>query len=256
MLKSGGDKSKIFIMGPSFGVSIWNYSSLLSHFIRNYVRMQDKHVISVRYFLQDYLYTNYRRLRYDKFIKSGVVDDEYCFSLSTLWYDNLADRTTNRYRGIFTKACATTFKNFEGGFFYIPSKNVEREFEEYHKYKEEYKDLLIYKRISMATYLKKIKKSVLVFNTQSVCGCLGWKLPEFLAMGKCIISTPLDKEMPGEFLPGKHYFLVSNMDEIAIAIQYLKEHREVRERLEQNSKAYFDQYLSPTAVISRLIAAL
>lgn len=147
-------------------------------------------------------------------------------------------------------------KNFEGGFFYIPSKNVEREFEEYHKYKEEYKDLLIYKRISMATYLKKIKKSVLVFNTQSVCGCLGWKLPEFLAMGKCIISTPLDKEMPGEFLPGKHYFLVSNMDEIAIAIQYLKEHREVRERLEQNSKAYFDQYLSPTAVISRLIAAL
>jgi hypothetical protein len=44
--------------------------------------------------------------------------------------------------------------------------------------------IVVKKRYDFETYIDKIKQSDLVFNTPAVVNCHGWKLAEFLAMGK------------------------------------------------------------------------
>ncbi len=208
-----------------------------------------------KYIIRDSLYLNIRREKYSLYLNSNDVVSDYCFHLSTLWYDNLTDATTNRLRGIFIQACKNNCSKFEGGFFYIPQKKLLREYPRYEKYKKEYKGLLFDKRISMRKYLDKTKSSAFVFNTPSVLGCHGWKLGEYLCMGKAIISTPLTKLMHGEFISGIHYLQVTNATEIDTAVKLLLKDQHLRINLEKSAKQYFDQYLSPTSVMKRIYNA-
>jgi glycosyltransferase involved in cell wall biosynthesis len=171
-----------------------------------------------------------------------------------LWYDEGTDRTTNTYRSWFIEEASKLYPIFEGGFFYIDG--AEKEYPKYSQYKEMYKGLIIHKRISMNEYLDKIKKSAVVFNTPSVCGCHGWKLCEFLAMGKAIISTPLSNKMPGDFLPNINYLEVNSKEEIHNAILYFQNNPEKRKKMEIANKKYFEEFLSPVSVVKRIINQL
>ena len=70
---------------------------------------------------------------------------------------------------------------FEGGFL-IKDKNRQGEV---------YERLRLKGHIPISAYIDNTKKSLIVFNTPSCWDCHGWKLGEFLAMGKAIISTPI-----------------------------------------------------------------
>lgn len=249
--------SKLFVIGPSFSISMYNVFSLSLLMLRNYIKSFSlNYRPPIKIFIRDYFYTLYRRLQISCYDQNISVDPQYCFSVSTLWYDNLTDKTTNYYRGIFTKIASKEFPLFEGGFYFIESKNVLKEFPKYAEYEKSYKTLLLTKRYSMKEYILKIKRSLLVFNTPSVKGCLGWKLPEYLKMGKVIISTKIENKMPGDFLPGIHYILVSNESEIKRAIQNVKVDSSLQKRLSFKAKEYYDLYLSPEKVIERIISQL
>jgi glycosyltransferase involved in cell wall biosynthesis len=135
--------------------------------------------------------------------------------------------------------------------FYIP--NVERDFPPYVRYKEEFKDVLATERISMQAYIRGTRRSAVAFNTPSVCLCHGWKLAEYLAMGKAIISTPLSNVMPGEFVDGVHYRCCGDVATIEDVMKELRADESKRESLKQNAKAYFEEYLSPCAVVKRIL---
>ena len=249
---------KTLIIGPSFGISLYGYLKLFKVFVCNLfeiVKMQGYHP-DVKILLRDYLYSNIRRVKFNRYQLKKSVDENYCFSVSTLWYGSEMDCTTNYYRGIFTRLVAKIFPKFEGGFFYIDSKSVLKEYPIYTKYKNEYKGLLLTKRIHLCHYIEKIGKSLLTFNTPAVCGCIGWKLPEYLCLGKAIISTEIKNLMPGSFVAGKHYLLVHSLEEIEKAIFRIKNDSELRHFLEVNAKSYFDTYLAPEKVVKRIIMAL
>ena len=52
-------------------------------------------------------------------------------------------------------------------------------------------------RTPIGEYLDKVGRSAVAFNNPAVHGCLGWKLGEFLALGKAIISLPITPRAPG-----------------------------------------------------------
>lgn len=253
--RDDANREKLIAIGPSFGIRLWNPIKTMAIGIKNY-RLCKNSVgfnIPMKSYLLNYAYTFIRREVFDAYYGCSNECDDYCFALSTLWYDNQTFSTTNRFRGVFAKACKQYYPIFEGGFFYIPSKDVEEQFPKYREYLEEYKDMLITKRIGMNEYLKKTKQSAIVFNTPSVLGCHGWKLGEYLAMGKAIISTPLNNLMPGEFLPKQHFIEAETESEINDAVLLLKQDEAMRQRLKIGAKEYFDAYLSPEAVINRIM---
>jgi hypothetical protein len=97
----------------------------------------------------------------------------------------------------------------------------------------------------------------LVFNNPAVGGCLGWKLGEFLALGKAILSTPIDRVMPGAFDPGEHFLQIDGSAESFDAgIERLIGDKQTREGLERRARQYYDEYLRPDRVVTHIWARL
>lgn len=157
------------------------------------------------------------------------------------------------YRGEFLKACKKAGINVEGGLFYVKGESVLKEMPDYPKYKEEYKDFIYESRLSMDDYIRKTKESVVVFNTPSVCECHGWKLAEYLCMGKAIISTPLTREMPAPLEHGKHVHFVNSPEEIYDAVVKINSDEHYRKQLEEGAREYYEKWIAPEVVIQRLL---
>ena len=87
-------------------------------------------------------------------------------------------------------------------------------------------------------WLQLTQSSAVVLNTPGVCGCLGWKLGEYLALGKAIISTPIQRQLPADLEHGTHIHVVDGSeDSIRDAIQRITCDGAYRLRLEINSLA-------------------
>lgn len=247
------NKAKILAIGPSFSIRVWDPINTIIKSLINYSKWNNSEFkASYKIMLRDYLYTIIRRKPYGNYNCECEEENDYVFSLNTLWYDEATFETTNKLRGVFSKYCKENIPRFEGGFFYIDAPGVVDQFPKYETYLTEYADLIMTKRMSMAEYSNNIRKSAFVFNTPSVCGCHGWKLGEYLAMGKAIISTPISNIMPGEFINGVHYLEASSEEDIKCCINDLYAHPEKRLFLKQNAKEYYDKYLSPEAVVTRI----
>ena len=101
--------------------------------------------------------------------------------------------------------------------------------------------------ISIKDYLKKIKESVVVFNTPAVLKCHGWKLAEYLALGKVIISTPISRELPDSLIDYKHLLLTDGSEEdIEKKVIEIISNPELAKELSSQSKEYFDNHLLDT----------
>ena len=244
---------KLIAIGPEFGVTLGGHLQTVLRCIKIFLKGHKSSSISFKDYLRDYLYTNVRRRPIEAYESEIKVRPNYIFHASTLWYNKFAATDTNMYRGEFLKACKKAGINIEGGLFYINSEAVIKEMPDYPKYKEEYKDFIYESRLSMDDYIRKTKESVVVFNTPSVCECHGWKLAEYLCMGKAIISTPLTREMPAPLEHGKHAHFVNSVEEIYAAVVKINTDEDYRRHLEEGARRYYDEWIAPEVVIQRLL---
>jgi glycosyltransferase involved in cell wall biosynthesis len=97
-----------------------------------------------------------------------------------------------------------------------------------------------------------MKRSVIAFNTPAVHNCHGWKLSEYLAMGKAILSTPISHVLPKPLEHGRNVHIVRNEEEMREGVMQLLTDRSYRERLSEGAREYYRAYASPAASI-RLI---
>lgn len=250
-------RDKLIAIGPGFGIRIWNPLKSLLIGVRNYCKARKAagYLPSLSAYLSNYAYTFVRRCSYSAYevVPASAVNKDYVFSLHTLWYDDLTYSSTNHFRAVFFRCCQKVYKKVEGGFFYIHSDKVVQAFPKYKDYLQEYGDMLCDRRMSMKRYLQKTRRSHIVFNTPSVEGCLGWKLAEYLAMGKVIISMPLDHVMPGEFEKGVHYLQIDRVEDMDTAIRTLRSNEKLYRRMSSAASLYFDEFLAPRKVIERIM---
>jgi hypothetical protein len=228
---------KIIPIGPSFGVKIWGLFQTFYFLIFHYFKFKGA-ISNKREFVANY-WRQYKRLRL-KFYSPEESSSNKVFFISSLWKQ---ESLANDYRATFIKKCKINKKiSFEGGFAARTDGN-----------NFGFDKFVYSKRISLAKYLKNIKRSAFVFNTPAVLSCHGWKLAEFLALGKAIISTPHINILPHELVEGTNILYAINKDEIADCIELLIANVNLKRNLETNSRLYFDEYLSPKRVINRLV---
>lgn len=183
--------------------------------------------------------TSINRLPYWEYEAKEHSMDDYVFFLSTLWYDhpdNKNDEGVNLRRANFINACKS-FSNihFEGGLLADASSS-----------REKFIDVVTDIRVPIAEWIKKTKQSAFVFNTPAFWDCHGWKLGEYLALGKCIISTPLSNDLPAPLVHGVHiHYVEPTQESMKEAIDYILSHPEYRLKLEQGAKKYWEEYGTP-----------
>ena len=238
-------KEKTVIIPPGFGIKIWNLWETIYHCFSNLVKCKFNPIVSLKRFIEDY-YLQYRSVYLSEYQnkKSLEKKEPYVFMIATLWHEN--DEKTNQKRKAFIEALKIKNCNFEGGFFA----------EESHPKKKEYNDFLITKPYSREMYIEKTRLSNFVFNTPAVHNCHGWKLAEYFAMGKAIISTPLSNEMPVQLEHGTTIHIVSNGDELTSGILLLLNDKKYRAKLSENATDYYDKVIHPKAVIQTILSRI
>lgn len=257
VLLKDASRPKIFVIGPSFGVKLWNPMKCMLMGLKNYLEIKkscgSSYRRSLRQYIMDYGYMFIRRKRYEYYHRFTIEEQSgYCFSFNTLWYGDQADKATNKLRGDFMRQAQKLMSRFDGGFFYNRKPGVLKVFPKYTEYLQEYAGFIHMKRITMKDYDQKSRKSWFVFNTPSVSYCHGWKLVEYLCEGKAIISTRLINLMPEGFINGTHYIEANSSDEMADAIVKLRDNNDLVQTLKKNAYQYFNDVLAPEVVIKRI----
>jgi hypothetical protein len=107
---------------------------------------------------------------------------------------------------------------------------------------------------SLFDWVKKTKESELVFNTPAFWDCHGWKLGEYLALGKAIITTPLSNDLPKPLIHGTHVHVIpdSSTESIREAVVYILENSSYRKHLESNARKYWEDYGTPEMALQLL----
>jgi glycosyltransferase involved in cell wall biosynthesis len=235
--KSEVENEKIITAPPNYALKIWK-KPIAGYFgLINYLRSYQR-TIPFYPFIARYLMAASRA--YDI---SGIAEAHlnYIFFVSTLWK---TQEVTNQYRANFIRACKSIEDiQFEGGL--IPDTS---------DYESKYKDLIVNKLFKYEEYIEKVKSSMVVFNTPAYSLCHGWKLAEFLAMGKAIISTPFANELPAPLIHGENiYFVSGTTEDIVIAINFIKNNTLLRSKLENGAFDYYNKYLKPSMAINNIL---
>lgn len=229
---------KIVVIGPSFGIQLYGLFETFWFAFSNLLKAK-KRIPNIRKFLSDYK-AQYKRPQLVDY-KNSKPKLDYVFFMASLWKQ---EPMTNEYRANFIKSCELNSSiHFEGGFAPRTKNDIEG-----------FEALTTDARVEMTLYMQNIKRSALVFNTPAVKGCHGWKLAEYLCLGKAIISTPLSRVMPGEFRNATHFISTTGtVEDISEQINMLLLKPELRARLEAEALLYFNTYLAPEKVIKSLV---
>jgi hypothetical protein len=89
--------------------------------------------------------------------------------------------------------------------------------------------------------------------TTGLHGSIGWKLGEYVAFSKAIVSEKLVFGVPGDFAPEKHYIEFSSPEGCVEAAVRLVENRDLRARLMSNNAAYYRKYVRPDSLINNAL---
>jgi len=186
------------------------------------------------------------RLPYEVYSQSKAIDG-YLFHCSTLWQSdewNRNDQTVNLYRAEFIRTCRNvSTAKFEGGLVSYRSDSDAHQFDD-----------CLTNPFNTTDYIQHVKESQFVFNTPAYWGCHGWKLGEYMALGKAMLSTPLINDLPLPLKHGEHYHLIEeiNAESMHEAITYMLSHPEYCQKLGDNLRHYWDTYGSPMATLNLL----
>jgi glycosyltransferase involved in cell wall biosynthesis len=169
----------------------------------------------------------------------GLSESDYIFFSAWPWSKH---PEVNPPRRAFIEAARASGVRFEGGF--APLRRGPR---------PGFEDVSAPRKYPLREYLEKIRRSAVVFNNPAVHGCLGWKLGEFLALGKAIISMPLTRELPAPLVHGQHLHVIDGAAHIESALQLLVDDHGYRRHLEANARAWYEEWLAPAKVMERVL---
>lgn len=232
-------RHKIHVVGPTFGVRIWDTRATLSHAFQTLwalgpypPRLQLSHLHLYRLTLQR---------GFEDWYSPGPTDPDYVFFTAWAWAKH---PEVNPPRAEFVRiAQRMPGLRFDGGF--APRRRGSM---------PELSDVTAPSKFRFYDYLDRMKRSCVAFNTPAVHRCLGWKLGEFLALGKAIISLPLPGEVPEPLVHGEHmHFVSGDAAETSDALSRLRSDHAYRRKLERNARDYYERLLSPPAMVGRVL---
>ena len=256
ILTEGRFHQKILSISPGFGIKRWSLLKTIFLCSTNFLKCNFSPIVPLKVHIIDYLLPYYRRSKIEDYYNINPTsnnlqnlknDKKYVFFISTLWDHKNCIEGTNILRKKYIEFCKLNKHiEFEGGLFANSS----------HPQYAELKNIIFSTKYPIESYIEKTKLSSFVFNTPAVHNCHGWKLGEFLAMGKAIISTPLSNELPEKLVHGKNIHIVTNDSELVEAIQLLTTNDNYRKQLENGAKIYYSKYVEPQCVIKSILEKL
>jgi hypothetical protein len=115
---------------------------------------------------------------------------------------------------------------------------------------QQYPDLVVEPgTTSQLQYFRTLRSYPICVATTGLHGSIGWKLAEYVAFSKAIVSERLVYEVPGGFAPGKNYIEFSSAEQCVSGAIRLVEDAQLRHEIMLNNAAYYRDRLRPDALV-------
>ena len=124
-----------------------------------------------------------------------------------------------------------------------------------------YKDCVIEKDSQRLTkkgdYLSTLKEYPICVATTGLHDSIGWKLAEYVAHSKAIVSEKLHYDLPGSFREGENYLEFASSDSCLSQVGTLMSDTVKRNDMMLRNHAYYASHVNPEAlVLNTLLIAL
>jgi hypothetical protein len=106
---------------------------------------------------------------------------------------------------------------------------------------------------SRKNYIKLLKSYPICVATTGLHGSIGWKLAEYVAFAKAIVSERLNYIVPGDFARDNNFLEFSTPEGCVNNVARLFSHRELRVSLMRNNERYFHYLLRPDSLVLNTI---
>ncbi len=149
--------------------------------------------------------------------------------------------TINETRAACIRALRTAFGDaFTGGFSHTP-------FAQRH-----FPDALAShpNQTSKRAYLQRLKEHPICVTSEGLHHSIGWKMGEYVALSKAIVSEKLAFTVPGPFADGTHYLSYQDPDGCVAAVKKLIQDVPLRHSMMTQNHAYFLQHLQPDRLVA------
>lgn len=148
----------------------------------------------------------------------------------------------NESRVALVRALRQSFpKHFRGGV--IPTKLA----------RERYPDALTTEPTRPARYLAASRESLIGIGTRGLHHSTPFKLPEYLAESKCVVSEPLRNELPDALENGRALVWFRGMDECLAKCEELLRRPERARELRHNAWKYYREHVAPAAHVRKCL---
>jgi hypothetical protein len=107
------------------------------------------------------------------------------------------------------------------------------------------------------SYMQLVKTSQICIATTGLHLSTGWRLGEYVAASRAIVSEKIHDDLPGDFRVGRNYLEFSTADELVSAIRRLVADRSLMSSLMWNNHCYYRAHVRPDSlVLNALLKAL
>ena len=99
------------------------------------------------------------------------------------------------------------------------------------------------------SFLQSVKEHNICITTTGLHHSIGWKLAEYVAASRAIITEPLEFEVTGDFNEGKNYLQFTTAAEMLNKIEYLLSNKEATRQMMLDNYHYYNNYLKPENLV-------
>ena len=105
--------------------------------------------------------------------------------------------------------------------------------------------------MSKSHYLDLMKSHLIAVASTGLHGSTGWKLAEYVAASRCIVSEPLRSELPEPLVAGTNFLEYRTPEQCADACERLLDDPTLTSAMRHDNEAYYRRALKPHALILR-----
>jgi hypothetical protein len=116
--------------------------------------------------------------------------------------------------------------------------------------RRQYPDLIVGENsASQGHFIGALRDFPICVATTGLHGSAGWKLAEYVATSKAIVSEKLQYALPGDFAPDRNFLQFESPEECVERCVALVRDRSLRGTLMENNASYYRAYVAPDALV-------
>lgn len=100
-----------------------------------------------------------------------------------------------------------------------------------------------------ASYLQAVKDHSICIATTGLHNSIGWKLAEYVAASRAIVTEPLKFALPGNFENGSNYLEFETPDQLVSAVQRLLSDEKLLIKIMKNNHYYYNNFVKPQNLV-------